>query len=254
MEVIDLHSHVLPGLDDGPADMHGSIALARAAVAAGTRLMAATPHVGLRYHVVPSELAGRVAELTEALADARIPLEVVTGGELAPTLAAHIRDDELQAIALGGSSCVLLECPFKKAQPMSRLVARLQRRGFRVLLAHPERSPEFLRDPLELAAVVEDGAYVQITAASLRGYFGRTVRRYSIDLLEAGLVHVVASDAHDVLDRGPSVREIVQSAARRHGLSPALTEYVTETAPRALLEDAAPPCPHAGASRRWPLG
>jgi protein-tyrosine phosphatase len=243
--VIDLHSHVLPGLDDGPRDMSGSIALARAAVAAGTHIMAATPHVGLWYPVLPLELSGRVAELRTALRSAGIPLEIVAGGELAPSLAGHISDAELRAIGLGGSSCVLLECPFTNAEPMMRsLVARLQRRGSRVLLAHPERSPEFLRDPRTLVALVEDGAYVQITAASLRGDFGRSARRYSIDMLAAGLVHVVASDAHDAFNRAPVVREIVESVTSRRRLSPALTELVTETAPRALLADAElPPLP-----------
>jgi protein-tyrosine phosphatase len=250
-KVIDLHSHVLPGIDDGPGDMDGSIALARAAVAAGTRLMAATPHVALQYPIVPGELAGHVAELHEALGRAGVPLEVVSGGELAPSGAVHITDDDLRAIALGGSSCILLECPFTNAAPvMPALVARLQRRGFRILLAHPERSPEFLRDRRELSDLVDGGAYVQVTAASLRGDFGRTVRRYSLDLLEAGLVHVVASDAHDASGRGPRVLEIVEEVVRRHGLSPALTELLTETAPRALLHDVAPPRPVAGRSRR----
>jgi protein-tyrosine phosphatase len=251
VEVIDLHCHVLPGIDDGPRDMDGSIALARAAVAAGTRLMAATPHVALQYPVVPGELAERVAELREALRRANVPLEVAIGGELAPSGAGHISDDELRAIALGGSSCVLLECPFTNAAPvMPALVTRLQRRGFRVLLAHPERSPEFLRDRRELSNLVEGGAYVQVTAASLRGDFGRTVRRYSLDLLDAGLVHVVASDAHDASGRGPGVLAIVQEVVRRQGLSPAMTELLTETAPRALLDDVAPPRPLTGTHRR----
>jgi protein-tyrosine phosphatase len=164
--VIDLHCRVLPGIDDGPGNMDGSISLARAAVAAGTRLMAATPHVALHYPIVPGEVAGRVVELREALSRAGVPLQIVTGGELAPTGAGHISDDELQAIALGGSSCILLECRCTNAAPMMpALVSRLQRRGYRVLLAHPERSPEILRDRRELSDLVGGGAYVRVTAA-----------------------------------------------------------------------------------------
>jgi protein-tyrosine phosphatase len=94
---------------------------------------------------------------------------------------------------------------------MPALVARLQRRGFRILLAHPEHSPELLRDRRELSYLVDGGAYVPVTAASLRGDFGSTVRGYSFDVLEAGLVHVVASNAHDASTRGPAVREIVSA-------------------------------------------
>jgi protein-tyrosine phosphatase len=141
-KVIDLHCHVLHGIDDGRGDMDGSIALARAAVAAGTRLMAATPHVALQYPIVQGELGGRVAERHEAPGRAGVSLEVVSGGELTPSGAGHISDDDLRAIVLGGRSCILLECPFTNAAlVVPALVARLQRRGFRILLAQPGRSP-----------------------------------------------------------------------------------------------------------------
>jgi protein-tyrosine phosphatase len=107
-----------------------------------------------------------------------------------------------------------------------------------------------LRDRRWLSDLVNGGAYVRVTAASLRGDFGRTVLGYSLDLLETGLVRVVASDAHDASTRGPAVREIVEEVVRRQGLSPAITELLTETALQALLGDVAPPRPVAGGSRR----
>jgi protein-tyrosine phosphatase len=249
--VIDLHSHALHGIDDGPDDLAGSLALARAAVAAGTTVIAATPHIGLRYEVVVGELAARVAALRDALAVARIPIDVVVGGELAPSRAADISDEELAGIALGGGSCVLLECPFTRVGGlMSALVAHLQRRGFRVLLGHPERSPEFLTDPAKLVELVRAGAFVQVTAASLRGDFGRPARRYAFSLLDAGLVHAVASDAHDAVDRSPAVLPLVRDAVTRGQLSEAVARLVTEDAPRALLDDAPVPPPPAGRRRR----
>jgi protein-tyrosine phosphatase len=207
--------------------------------------MAATPHVGLRYPVVPSELPARVAALRGAIAGAGIPLDVRVGGELAPAVAADLSEEDLLAIALGGGSCVLLECPFVPSGGlMPALVAHLHRGGFRVLLAHPERSPEFLRDPARLMALVDAGAYVQVTAGSLRGDFGRTVRRYALALLDEGLAHVAASDAHDAAARSPELVGVVGDAVRRARLAPATTSFLTEEAPRALLEDAplsAPP-------------
>lgn len=243
--MIDLHSHVLPGIDDGPPDLDGSLALARAAVAAGTRVMAATPHIGLHYRVAPDELSERVRQLREDLAGAGVPLEVVVGGELATSRAAHAGEDELRAIALGGGSCVLLECPFARVHGvMSGFTAQLQRKGFRVLLAHPERSPEFLSDPPSLGTLLDAGSFTQITAGSLRGDFGRTVRRFSLSMLEQGLVHVVASDAHDAVKRPPDVLAIVRGAVWELALPPATTEFLTEDVPRALLADEPmPPLP-----------
>jgi len=236
---IDLHAHVLPGIDDGPPGMTGALALARAAVEDGTRAMAATPHIGLHFAVVPAELAGRLAALRAALAAERIPLEVLAGGELAPSVAADMSEADLRAIALGGGSCILLECPFVRSGGlMPALVAHLRRSGFRVLLAHPERSHELLRDPGRLAALVDAGAYVQVTAGSLRGDFGRTVRRYALALLDEGLVHVVASDAHDARARTPELVSIVADAVRHARLPPATTAVLTEEAPRALLAGA----------------
>jgi protein-tyrosine phosphatase len=246
--VIDLHSHVLPGIDDGPPDVPGSLELARAAVAAGTRVMAATPHVGAMFPVVPEELPGRVAALRDTLEVAAVPLEVVQGGELAASAAADLSLPQLDAITLGGGSCILLECPVVIAgDVMPALVAHLHESGFRVLLAHPERSPEYLRRPERLVALVESGAYVQITAGSLRGQFGRTVRRYSLELLEAGLVHVVASDAHDAYRRSPELRDVVRDA----GLAASSSRVLTEDGPRALLDDS--PVPRLpGRTRRRP--
>jgi protein-tyrosine phosphatase len=249
--VIDLHSHVLPSLDDGPSDMAGALALGRVAQAAGTVVIAATPHIGLRYSVTTDELPARVAALQDALAVAQIPLDVIVGGELAPSHAADISDHELRSIALGGSSCVLLESPFTRVGGlMSALVAQLQERGFRVLLGHPERSPEFLRDSRTLVELVGAGAFVQITAASLRGDFGRPIRRYAHSLLQSGLVHVVASDAHDALGRSPAVLPLVREAVAHWEQAETITRFVTEEAPQALLDDAPVPSPPVGATRR----
>jgi protein-tyrosine phosphatase len=243
--VIDLHSHLLPGIDDGPVDLTGTLALARAAVDAGTAVMAATPHIEHRYRIVPEEVPGLVAALQKTLDAEGVRLQVAPGGELAATLAADLSMLELEAIALGGHSCVLLECPFTASGGlMPSLVAHLHESDFRVLLAHPERSPEFLRDPALLVELVNAGAYTQLTAGSFRGDFGRTVQRFSFALLDEGLTHVVASDAHDAEHRGPELSAIVADVVRHAGLPAAMVRHLTEDVPRALLADeAVPPAP-----------
>jgi protein-tyrosine phosphatase len=254
--MIDLHAHLLPGVDDGPPDLPSALALAAAAVAEGTRVMAATPHIGYTHGIDPRALAGRADALRAALADAGIPLEVAAGGELAPDRALDLSEDELRAIALGGSRCLLLECPFTRAGGlMPRLVAHLQAKGMRVLLAHPERSPAFLDDADALRALVERGAFAQLTAGSLGGVFGSTVRRASRTFLEQGLVHCVASDAHTASGgRSPALAVPVAAALDGWGQEPELTRWLCHDAPRALLDDSElPPRPDWRRRRRLRL-
>jgi protein-tyrosine phosphatase len=256
MSYVDLHCHLLPGIDDGPPDLEGALALATAAVRAGTRIMAATPHIGFAHGVAPAELAERVVELREALASHGIPLELVQGGELAPDRTLDLSDIDLVAIALGGSRCVLLECPYTRAGDLiARLVAHLQAKAFRVLLAHPERSPAFLKDPPALRALVQRGAYAQLTAGSLSGVFGDTVRRASRSFLEQGLIHAVASDAHAARGmRSPALRALVSGALAEWHQDEALAAWLCADAPRALLTDAELPPPPPWRSRRRGFG
>jgi protein-tyrosine phosphatase len=254
--MIDLHAHVLPEIDDGPPDLAAALALAAAAVRDGTRIMAATPHIGFAHGVAPAGLAARVEELRDALASQGIPLELVKGGELALERTLDLSYADLCAIALGGSRCVLLECPFTRARDLTvRLVAHLQAKGFRVLLAHPERSPAFLEDPPALRTLVERGAYAQLTAGSLSGVFGDTVRRASRSFLEQGLIHAVASDAHAALGaRSPALGALVSGALSEWHQDEALAAWLCDAAPRALLTDAELPPPPPWRSRRRGFG
>jgi protein-tyrosine phosphatase len=148
---------------------------------------------------------------------------------------------------------VLLECPFTRVRGlMHTFVAHVQEHDFRVLLAHPERSPEFWSDPPMLGDLVARGSFVQITASSLRGDFGRTVRRFAIAMLDAGLVHVIASDAHDATSRSPEVLSIVREVVRDRALPSGITRFVTDDVPWALLTDEPlPPPPRPDPPPRW---
>lgn len=204
--MIDLHTHVLPGIDDGPPTMEGSVDLARAAEAAGTTTLVATPHVTWD---IPNDAAGVAAgvEATQrAIDEAGVGLRVRTGGELAISRAAELDDDELRGLRLGGGEWLLAECPLSPvAAGFDGILMHLQQRGHRILLAHPERCPALQRAPDKLAELVAAGMLTQITAGSLNGVFGQTVRRFTLELLEAGIVHAVASDAHDAVRRGPDM-------------------------------------------------
>jgi protein-tyrosine phosphatase len=204
--VIDLHCHILPALDDGPTDLEGSLELARALVAAGIDRVAATPHIREDHPFDPREVPPRVESLNGELRGAGVALDVVPGGEVALSMAPELTDDVLAALCLGGGPYLLVESPYTHATDLlERDLFALQVRGFRPILAHPERSPSFLSDRDRLADLVDRGMLCSITASSMTGRFGRTVRRFTIDLFRAGLVHGVATDAHDPVSRVPDL-------------------------------------------------
>jgi protein-tyrosine phosphatase len=181
-------------------------------------------------------VAGAHAELVEAIAEAEIPLEVRTGAEIAIWRLVDLDDAALSALSLGDGPYVLVESPFSPVvgdfEPM---VLDLQARGHRVLLAHPERCPAFQRDPARLARLIDAGALAQITAGSMAGGFGTTVRRFTATLLRDGLAHVVASDAHDARKRPPGQLIGFEGLERELPGLHTQAAWLTEHVPAAIL-------------------
>jgi protein-tyrosine phosphatase len=249
--VIDLHIHLLPGIDDGPADVAGTVALARACVADGVQAVAATPHVSENYPTTPARMRAGVEEARAALKDAGVPLKVYGGAEVAIDRMAQLSDQDLQGLTLGPTEgFILMETPYA-AWPMEleTQVGRLATLGIRGILAHPERSAGVQApggiEKLELA--VGRGLYTQVTAGSLSGRFGRTARSTARTLLERELVHVISSDSHNVDRRPPRMSE----AAGEVG-DDELAAWLTTDAPLAIIRGErlpprpAPPGPKAG--------
>ncbi len=196
----ELHFHLLPGIDDGPRDLGESLALARLAVADGTRLVTATPHVRdlLRAGALV-ELPARVREVQDALDAARVPLTVRTGAELAHHDLDLLSDADLDAIAQGpeGRRWVLIEAPlFGDAEGFLAATAELRARGFGTVIGHPERCAELMAMPGALARERAAGAVAQVNASSLIGYHDRAARRWGLELVRAGQADLLASDAH----------------------------------------------------------
>lgn len=235
--VIDLHCHVLPGIDDGPTTIEGSLELARAAAAAGTRVLVATPHVNRRYSNRADTIARLVEELNERLRAEGVatadgtPLEVRSGAEIALTQIAGIEPGELVRLRLGGGRWLLVEPPFTPvASGLDAILLDLLDCGHRIVLAHPERCPAFQRKPEVLVALVDAGLLTSITAGALVGDFGSEAQRLALRLAHEGLLHNVASDAHDHLNRPPSIATEIEQA----GLAP-LTAWLTDAVPAAIL-------------------
>lgn len=251
--VIDLHCHVLPGIDDGPATLEDSLDLARMAEKAGMTTLVATPHVSWRYVNGPEEIHQGVDAVQSAVRMARIGLDIRPGAEIAITRLGDLSDDELCRLRLGDGPWLLIECPLSgDAAGLEAVLDGLHRRGHWLVLAHPERSPLFHRHPQRLSALVAKGMLCSITASSLVGAFGRVARDFALALVREELVHNVTSDAHDAFRRPPVVRaDILAAAARVPELSTRL-EWLTTEMPRAILEGDVLPKPPAASSKGRP--
>jgi protein-tyrosine phosphatase len=235
--VIDLHNHVLPGLDDGPGTVAAALALAANAAAEGTTRLLATPHVDERYGLDPLLIAPAVAALSDELKRAGVAIELLTGAELSVRRMGTLDATQLDCLRLGGGPFVLLECPFQ-APPslLAPAIAELGSAGLRVILAHPERCPGLIKRPEILRALVADGALCSITAGSLTGAFGSTPQQFAYELLCEGLVHNIASDAHDHVGRPPALRAGLQAGATAlKGFEP-LGEWLVDAAPAAIVD------------------
>ncbi|MDP8911374.1 MAG: tyrosine protein phosphatase [Actinomycetota bacterium] len=230
--MIDLHSHILPGLDDGARTIAESVEMARAAVADGIRVLAATPHVRDDYPTPVGRMELHVAALREAFTDAGVPLDLRPGGEIALDQLSHLSVETLRRFGLAGNPrVILLEFPYYGwPLDLADRVFGLRAAGIRPVLAHPERNADVQEAPERLRPLVDAGALVQLTAASVDGRLGRAPRKAANDLLELELAHLVASDAHS-----PAVRGIGMSAAAQAIGDRELARWLTTDVPGAVV-------------------
>lgn len=242
---VDLHLHLLPGVDDGARDLSQSLEFSRRLVSDGVREVTATPHVGAGFGYDPLSIPARVAALQEAIDAEGIGLHVRAGGEIRPAGAARLSDAELAVIAHGprGSRWVLCEVPFAGIDERFLGVCRdLRGRGYAVLIAHPERAAGLMDGGLRLLAPeIEAGALLQINVCSLLGNHGAVARDAAVALVREGRAFVLGSDAH------PGSREhtlgLGFGLARRAGASSLQAWRLTQGNPRFLLEHGIPRCP-----------
>ncbi len=199
----DIHCHIVPGIDDGAADLAEAIAMARVAEADGTRSLVATPHqLGSNAHVTAEAIRRGVADLQEALDVEGIDVAVVPGADvrIEPELPSLLKQGKVLTLADRGRH-VLLELPHDTYIPLEPLLAALQKQGIVGILSHPERNRGIIKHPEVLDNVVGGGCLLQITAGSLIGDFGSNPRRIAEYCVENRLIHFIASDAHDTEKR-----------------------------------------------------
>jgi protein-tyrosine phosphatase len=246
--VIDLHSHVLPGVDDGARTIEDSRELASKAASEGITAIAATPHVRHDYPTTPDRMEAEVAALRRDFSEQGIPVEILHGGEVDLQAMRTLSQDDLRRFTIAQNGRYLLvEFPYRGwPLDLEQTLFDLALSGIAPILAHPERNAEVQADPGRLGPFVERGGLVQITAASLDGRIGRRSRQAAQQLIEAGHAHVLASDAHL-----PEIREVGLATAAE-ALDDELARYLTQAAPSAIVAgEAVPPPPVRRRRRRF---
>lgn len=223
--MIDIHAHILPGLDDGSRSWEESLQMARLAVEDGIRIMVATPHL-FKNRIVDldgintKDTVLRIMQLfQEKLSEAAIDLQILPGCDFPLSPEALQLLDAGQALTINDlNRYLLLELPDSSLPPtLDEICFRLQSKGITPIITHPERHFIFHEMPQKLKRLLDLGCLVQITGNSLTGGFGTRVKKLSRQLVKKGYVHLLASDCHNTRRRPPLLREAVKELSRLVG-------------------------------------
>lgn len=235
--MIDIHCHLLPGIDDGPPTLEAALTLANALVADGVTQVVCTPHVFPgRYENWRSSILEEHAALAATLREHDIPLELLCAGEvrLTPEALELLARRELPFLGeVGGYRTMLLEMPDGQV-PLGAMnfVRHLMAQKVRPIIVHPERNRGVMEKVERLRPLVEEGCYVQLTAGSIVGAFGERSQATAYDLIERGWAHAVASDAHNMAGRRPRMSDAAAWLTQHHGA--ALARELTVLGPAGL--------------------
>ncbi len=247
--MVDIHAHILPDFDDGAPGLDESVAMLHAAAAAGTTDIVATPHLNYEYSFDPADVDQALEKLR---AHAPAGLRIHPGCEL------HFTAERIEAAlanpaqyALNHRSCVLIEFSLAGIPPHAGdVLGRMLDTGIVPVVAHPERNPLLSKKIDMLAGWVETGVMLQVTAQSLLGAFGRRDAAAARELLRRGLVHFVATDAHDSRRRPPSLKDAFTRIEKDYGPEIASRLFI-ENPTAAISGRPIEPCPIPLRKRRW---
>jgi len=231
----DIHSHIVWGVDDGPPSIEESLAMLAVAANAGTTDIVATPHANPKYPFQREVVIQRIRELAEA-AGGRPAIHFGCEFHLSFDNVDHLMEN-LRKYTINGKQYLLVECPdFHIGQHTEKVLQGMVDAGIVPIVAHPERNPVLRQKLTRVEEWVELGCLMQVTAMSITGGFGGSAKTASQRLLDQGLVHIVASDAHDPVNRHPNLTEARQAVVSRCGEDAA--EILFTENPRAVVEGA----------------
>jgi protein-tyrosine phosphatase len=218
--MIDLHCHILPNVDDGPKELAESVEMARQAVEQGIKTIIATPHHrNEKYENHGQTIFGQVEEFNRVLKSEKLDLTVLPGQEtrIFGEMVDGLESGEI--LPLNQGKYVFVELPSGHVPRYTgQLLFDIQLKGFIPVIVHPERNQEIIENPEVLYQLVKKGALTQVTASSVSGHFGKTIKKFSLQLIEANLTHFVASDAHNTSSRGFKMVEAYDVIEKSFGI------------------------------------
>ena len=218
--MIDIHCHILPGVDDGAQNINESLDMARAAVDNGIHKVVATPHHKTsRYNNPKSAIVEKVNELNELLQENQVPLEVLLGQEVRVfgELLEEYKNEQLLTVNL--QNYVLIEFPSNHVPSYTeQLFYDIQMIGLTPVIVHPERNSQIVEQPDKLYHLIEKGALSQITASSITGDLGKKIQKFSFRLIDANLTHFIATDAHNITSRPFNLAEAYDVVEKEYGI------------------------------------
>jgi len=236
-KLIDLHAHILPGLDDGSGDFTESLAMAAVGLKDGIHTIVATPHVlqGV-FDNDRNEILSAVTSLNQILQEHNIAVNILPGAEyyLEADLPLKLAQGELLAINDNGRY-LLVELPSAFIpEYTAQVLYEIQLQGITPIIAHPERNAGFTRRPAALQEMISRGILAQLTSASITGLFGRRIKQTAYSFLQRGLVHLVSSDAHSSRGRAPLLSQAYREIEKY--LGPDIAELLVIHNPRSIIE------------------
>jgi protein-tyrosine phosphatase len=216
--VIDIHCHILPGIDDGPSEMQESIKMAEIAARDGITKIVATPHIKNTLHPV-SSIRNSIARLNKRLADLGISIEIMQGADVNAMLDVSL----LKGYTINNTQYILVEFPHSHLpNSMREVLFKMMVQGYRPIITHPERNVSVIRDPRVLIELINGGVLAQITADSITGTFGIDIQECSRYLLKKNMIRFIATDAHSSHHRKPVLSQGLKAAEKIIGKEKAL--------------------------------
>lgn len=217
--MIDIHCHILPGVDDGAKTIEDSIAMAKVAAEEGITTIIATPHhKNTQYYNNKEEILKHVENLNKEFIQRNIPINILPGQEV--RIYGEVLEDNKKGeiLTLNHTKYLFIEFPSSSVPRYAeRLLYNIQTQGIIPIIVHPERNKELQENPDLMYKLVQNGALTQVTAASVCGYFGKRVKHFSDQLIEANLTHFIASDAHNTTSRTFKINQAYDDIETKFG-------------------------------------
>jgi protein-tyrosine phosphatase len=254
--MIDIHTHILPHLDDGPPDMETSIGMGRIAVEEGITSIISTSHSAEALDAGREEMEKRLQEVRDAWQAEGIGVNLHMGVEIYLTPQTPADLDAGRLWSLAGSRYLLVELPYRPWPVYANdVMFDLQLRGYTLILAHPERYTAIAHDPSRIYDLAERGILGQVTGAALLGAHGHAAQNAAQDLVRHGLAQFISSDAHGVAirKRAPRLRDALHAAARLVGEERARA-LVLDNPARIVADQPIVPAPERVPPHRWSIG